>query len=115
MVVTKGIPHERLGGSRNERPSSAFTNVQRCGAKTRRGTPCGCPAMKNGRCRLHGGLSTGPKTAEGIARIQAANTKHGRYSKTEQEEQRTYRAFVWNVNELLRKIRKELKETEQAS
>jgi hypothetical protein len=31
------------------------------------------------RCRLHGGLSTGPKTAEGRAAISAANTKHGRY------------------------------------
>jgi hypothetical protein len=34
--------------------------------------------MPNGRCRLHGGLSTGPKTAEGIRRIQEAVTKHGR-------------------------------------
>ena len=31
------------------------------------------------RCRLHGGLSTGPKTPEGRARIAAANTQHGRY------------------------------------
>ena len=30
-------------------------------------------------CRNHGGLSTGPRTAEGRARIAAANTKHGRY------------------------------------
>jgi hypothetical protein len=30
--------------------------------------------MKNGRCRLHGGLSTGAKTAEGIERIRRANT-----------------------------------------
>ena len=43
---------------------------QRCGAKTRRGTPCQRPANKrNGRCRLHGGQSTGPKTAEGRAKI----------------------------------------------
>jgi hypothetical protein len=32
------------------------------------------------RCRLHGGLSTGPKTLEGITRLRAARTKHGRYS-----------------------------------
>ena len=31
------------------------------------------------RCRLHGGLSTGPKTAAGREAISAANTKHGRY------------------------------------
>jgi hypothetical protein len=36
--------------------------------------------MKNGRCRLHGGLSTGPQTAEGLERIRKAVTKHGRYS-----------------------------------
>jgi hypothetical protein len=51
-----------------------------CGAKTRRGTGCEGPAMPNGRCRLHGGLGTGPKTAEGIDRIRKALTKHGRYS-----------------------------------
>ena len=38
------------------------------------------PAMPNGRCRMHGGSSTGPKTAEGLARIRAARTIHGRYS-----------------------------------
>jgi hypothetical protein len=32
------------------------------------------------RCRLHGGLSTGPTTLEGLARIRAANTRHGRWS-----------------------------------
>ena len=31
----------------------------RCGAKTRRGTECKCPAMANGKCKLHGGKSTG--------------------------------------------------------
>lgn len=37
-----------------------------CGAKTRRGTPCRqLGIFENGRCKLHGGLSTGPKTAEG--------------------------------------------------
>ncbi|EMK1731266.1 hypothetical protein V8N76_004572 [Salmonella enterica] len=30
-----------------------------CGAKTRAGTPCKGFAMKNGRCRMHGGRSTG--------------------------------------------------------
>jgi hypothetical protein len=40
-----------------------------CGAKNRRGEPCGCKALfPNGRCRFHGGLSTGPKTQEGKRR-----------------------------------------------
>jgi hypothetical protein len=34
--------------------------------------------MPNGRCRMHGGASTGPRTAEGIARCVLAKTKHGR-------------------------------------
>ena len=33
--------------------------------------------MKNGRCRMHGGASTGPKTADGLARWRAAVTIHG--------------------------------------
>ncbi len=51
-----------------------------CGAKTRAGNPCGKPPLSGrSRCRLHGGCSTGPTTAEGKAKISAANFKHGRY------------------------------------
>ena len=54
---------------------------QRCGAKIHRGTACQRPANKNnGRCRLHGGQSTGPKTAEGRAKIAAANLRHGKFT-----------------------------------
>ena len=54
----------------------------RCLAKTRRGTPCQNPAIKErSRCKLHGGKSTGPQTPEGKARVIAAHTKHGRRSK----------------------------------
>ena len=57
-------------------------NGVRCGAKTRSGSMCQRPAYKrNGRCRLHGGASTGPRTKDGIARIKAANTTHGRTTK----------------------------------
>ena len=34
-------------------------NAKQCGAKTRSGEPCKKWGMKNGRCRLHGGASTG--------------------------------------------------------
>jgi hypothetical protein len=55
---------------------------KRCLAKTRRGTECQRPAITGaGRCRLHGGRSTGPRTKEALARITAANTKHGRKTK----------------------------------
>jgi hypothetical protein len=75
-------PHERRRGwLKNNNPPGDLAKIKRCGAKTRRGTRCQCPAMPNGRCRLHGGLSTGAKTKEGIERIRWAVTKHGRYSK----------------------------------
>lgn len=40
-----------------------------CGAKTRAGTPCKQKAIyANGRCKWHGGCSTGPNTTEGKKR-----------------------------------------------
>lgn len=40
-----------------------------CGAKTRAGTPCKRRDIyNNGRCKLHGGLSSGPITEEGKRR-----------------------------------------------
>jgi hypothetical protein len=47
-----------------------------CGARNRRGCPCAVriePGKK--RCRFHGGLSTGPRTAEGRQRIAAAQRR----------------------------------------
>ena len=53
----------------------------RCGARTRAGCPCRAPAIRGKlRCRMHGGRSTGPRTAEGLARLRAAHTIHGCYT-----------------------------------
>jgi hypothetical protein len=47
-----------------------------CGAYARStDAPCRAKSLSNGRCRNHGGLSTGPKTPEGKSRIAQA-TKH---------------------------------------
>lgn len=47
-----------------------------CGAMTRRGIECLLKSEPGKRrCRLHGGLSTGPKTDEGKARIAEAQRK----------------------------------------
>jgi hypothetical protein len=55
---------------------------QRCGAKTRRGTSCQAPAKQPvGRCRVHGGASTGPLTKDGLKRLTEARTTHGRFTK----------------------------------
>jgi hypothetical protein len=69
--ATRGDKYPNLSGDPNAAP--------RCGARTRHGGPCRQPAMRNGRCRLHGGRSTGPKTAAGRERIRAAATRHGNY------------------------------------
>lgn len=50
--------------------------------------------MRNGRCRLHGGLSTGAKTAKGMERIRRAVTKHGRYSAAAKAERRYIRELI---------------------
>src|ERR1700683_5095242 len=76
------------GTLKNGNPSGDPSKAPRCGAKTRKRTACMAPAMKNGRCRLHGGLRTGPKTLEGLERSRKANFKHGRYSPAYQEELR---------------------------
>lgn len=75
-----------------------------CGAKTRSGNPCKKWGMKpSGRCRLHGGKSTGPRTEEGKARIGASHLKHGRYTKEAIRERRLAReardwwAFHWEL------------------
>ena len=50
----------------------------RCGATCKRtGQPCRSPAMANGRCRMHGGTSTGARTMEGKERCRAAPWRHG--------------------------------------
>ncbi|MFZ4809432.1 MAG: HGGxSTG domain-containing protein [Hyphomicrobiaceae bacterium] len=44
-----------------------------CGAHARStGQPCCRPALANGRCANHGGLSTGARSSEGLERIAAA-------------------------------------------
>ena len=76
---------------------------KRCLAKTRRGTPCQNPAIKGpGRCKLHGGKSTGPRAPEGKARTIAARTKHGRRSRAHVEK-------VKAINAELRRITYEIK------
>jgi hypothetical protein len=73
--------HPNRGRLRNGNPPGDYLKAPRCGAKTRAGC-CSCrqPAMANGRCRFHGGKSTGPRTAAGRARCARARRTHGFYS-----------------------------------
>lgn len=73
----------RAGRLKHGNPSGDPSTARRCGAssRTRAGMPCRAPAVRGKkRCRLHGGLSTGPRTAAGLARSRRARWKHGRYS-----------------------------------
>ena len=50
--------------------------AHKCGAYARStGNPCQAKAMANGRCKNHGGMSTGPKTLEGRKAIAEASRK----------------------------------------
>jgi hypothetical protein len=76
---------------------------QRCGARTRHGSPCQCPALEGKRrCRLHGGLSTGPKTPEGKERSRRAGLKHGRRTREVMAAQRQARALIREAKMLMR-------------
>jgi hypothetical protein len=57
---------------RRPAPPRRRRDMPRCGAYARStGQPCKAKALANGRCKNHGGLSTGPKTTEGKARALA--------------------------------------------
>ena len=59
--------------------------------------------MSNGRCRMHGGLSTGTKTLEWLARIVAARMVHGGYG----AEMRRFRELVRAMRDDARRLKVE--------
>jgi hypothetical protein len=65
VLLAKGLADDLTALTWGTRPA--------CGAKGRSGLPCKNKVVPGKhRCNLHGGLSTGPKTAEGKARIALA-------------------------------------------
>lgn len=100
-------PERRFGWLKNHNSPGDLRNAKRCGAKTRKGRPCRQPAMKNGRCKMHGGLSTGPKTPEGLARSRRANWKHGRYSIEAKMARRQAAQSMRETRALIRALRAE--------
>jgi len=70
----------------------------RCGAKTRNGAPCKSGAMRNGRCRMHGGMSPGaPKGNQNAY-------KHGHYSADAIEARRQMAEFNRETRALINTI-----------
>lgn len=93
--MTTGQTQDRLDRARA---------APRCCAKTRRGTLCQSPAMKNGRCRIHGGTSTGPRTPEGLARLRAARTTHGGRSRELDRFRREMRDMLMEAAEMIEQV-----------
>ena len=59
LLAREREPIERLRALALVRANAA----PRCGARSKRtGKPCRAAAMPNGRCKVHGGKSTGPRT-----------------------------------------------------
>ncbi len=71
-----------------------FLDSPRCGAKTRSGKLCKSPAMNNGRCRLHGGKSTGAPMSNQNA------LKHGYYTQKAIADRRYVRQLIKDSKEL---------------
>jgi hypothetical protein len=94
----------RRGWLKNGNPPGNPDSAPRCGAKTRRGTSCKSPAMANGRCRMHGGASTGPRTPQGLARSRLARWKHGLYSAAERADRQRARQLLRDSLELLKRL-----------
>jgi hypothetical protein len=75
-------PHaKRWGWLKNGNRPGDVSKAPRCGARTRQHTLCREPAMRNGRCRMHGGMSTGPRTPAGLEHSRQARWKHGARSR----------------------------------
>lgn len=71
------------GNKLMEKARTALALHPKCGAKCKqRDGFCVNPAMKNGRCYIHGGASTGPKP------------KHGQSSKAAKEKRRAIRGLI---------------------
>ena len=70
FLAERGVPLERA------RAAAAKAQRHGCGlclATTRRGTPCiALGSGRGGRCKFHGGSSTGPRTEEGRRRALEA-------------------------------------------
>ena len=78
-------------------------DIKLCLAKTKSGTPCQKhPIVGKSRCRLHGGLSTGPRTPEGKAACVAAHWKHGQRSKAYVEARKQIWAELRRVERSMR-------------
>ncbi len=87
--------------SSHPRNTGPMLKSPRCGAKTRRGTPCQSPAVSGKRrCRMHGGAP-----GSGAPRGNQNALKHGLYTKEALEERRALRELMRDARQTLEEIR----------
>lgn len=73
---TSSSVQARLAEAMEREAHRAARRRVRCGAKTRKGTPCQMKSEPGrARCKFHGGMSTGAKTPEGRDRIRQAQLR----------------------------------------
>ena len=73
---------------------------RRCGALTRKGTPCRAPAVNGkARCRMHGGAR-----GSGAPIGNTNALKHGMYTKAALEERQMVRRLIREMEERLQEI-----------
>ena len=102
-------PHARRHGwLKNGNPPGDLSLAPRCGAHTRAGTMCRNPAMANGKCRMHGGKSTGACTPKGRERCRIAPLKHGQRSAAVVAERQHLTAQLRALQQLVVDVRKEV-------
>jgi hypothetical protein len=79
------------------RPAEALSQANRCGARTKSGSPCkSAPVTGRRRCRMHGGADgsgapRGPRNG---------NYKHGRYTKEVAATRQWLREAIQTLREL---------------
>ena len=100
------MPSFSRGRLKNGAPGGDYLAAPRCGARTRAGGSCQQPAMPNGRCRLHGGKSTGARTAAGRERLRLIHTTHGGSGRDSLAWFRRVDAFIAETQRFMADIRR---------
>ena len=73
--------------------------ARRCGAKTRKGTPCEAPAIAGKVCcRMHGGKGSGPPEGN------RNSVKHGLHTREEREMRQHLRALIRESPKLIEEM-----------
>ena len=73
--------------------------ARRCGARTRKGTPCEAPAIAGKvRCRMHGGKGSGAPEGNQNA------VKHGFHTREERELRQHLRTLIRESRKLIEEI-----------